>query len=1568
MPAQFDLVPTPGLPLPTESPPSNPTTTTTTSNSGGGGGGPNNGPTPAPGVPTGALSSISSKSSSSTSDRSRQDRSQSSRPPRSPRSPRFTDTDSPLTTASPDLSTTTTNASGSSISLSGSIGVSGSIISATPITLPSRSGSQTLQEISATASGSSATAAASTTTLIVAAGVGGSNSLGMPVETLTLISVAGLALVATMLLITYRVVYKRPNAGATVGSAVGGTGGGGGDAATVGGSGGATGGGSSGATTATGGATVGGGTGGGGGSGSSGATTAVTSAASTGTTTVAAVTAAATAAAVTSAAAAGTTSRTTTAAGTAAGTTVGMTGWGGALAATSAFFGKKRNTDTQQNQRDSFIASTAYNSNPRTINSSITPSLTPIAVLLRDESAWEYSTPTTTSIIDWRSSYGSTGGPNIEPLRFSMSDLFPGSNDTDIIPDVPSMPPSLITHGNSARNIRTWTWLQLSLLLFIDTIGHDPSGNTLDPHSSTTSREQDHDLKSASSAAPPHNLRRFSSAGSVIPLAPSLLVRDSSSFLSISSNGQPTSRPLSRGVSVSSLHQPVKQPSTKSTSSSLVAVVAAAAAASSSPSITGAEELESSASLLHGQSSESLRSRQLPTTLQSSNQFYTSATDIIPSDHERDESLESLSQSAYPVTGSLNASSATKKKASPFILKREWSTSSIIKEDHSTLQTQPSLDSLDNGPPATILRDVSSSSLQFQQPSLEHSSSTASLDMDSIPISASLLSNVQMLSLGDGPSTTINIPKTPMAVDSVSSPPANRSSTVDIPFDYNMEFDQEAADHDYVHHKPSIISMYSTPAGGSQALDLVEDGHYPTVTGNRSHSIYSTISPHDYDSEWVTEASTATAAVSTTSTTATIATATATATAVAAAATVAAVATAAVVSDSGIYHDSDESQGSKVKSNHPSVVSEAVDHVATQDATRDISSDVSCDTTAVDSSLDYSAIRTVDQTSPSVASVHTLVTWPQKSQHMSTSSSSTLLPSTHLQDLDDNRISVYSVIDPSTGFRKASTEHYTSSSLHDDWVDGQGTMESIADTKNDVNQATLQEDIIVSRSAPEYTAKHQQRANTPGVLSKADLPTNASLPLSFDKKRDMLMAMHAVDSSSTVQSDDTLNSNGVNSDFGDGRLRNAMVKDRDRDSVAHSISLTEKVLGSTATVASVLDTRIPLGKVSSLSNTVNSVDDIKGDKSVYTDLKTDSVEMLRPDSRNTTDSLPESVDSLQPFNDVSNHSIYSLPGGVPKVFDRPMSTKSLRSVNTVPGSVHSTDEHVTSIQDLAALSTSRHNIMDFDMTTPLTFTELDIDSEDDDIYAHLYEPTSMRHERKGQEAYLPIEGDASSSSLESFGYSTSSSQNSISSETPLSHSQRPYGNSRPIPSGGGSGVSRTRQSNASAQDTDGHVPMSFTSIRTGDTQYYTAPESFSTTRSHGRYRGTDHSSIHTTNRDVFLTPATQTQDTISGSQSSYYTSLDRSLPSQAYFNTGMDASAASIAKNSNRVSMTESVGCDSLFGDRVSADGLVRPADNTGNTDADDRRESSGSQSWLRQILPPPPPARTSPPKPPSRK
>ncbi|KAJ1341932.1 hypothetical protein BSLG_003582 [Batrachochytrium salamandrivorans] len=1427
MPAQFDLVPTPGLPLPTESPPSNPTTTTTTSNSGGGGGGPNNGPTPAPGVPTGALSSISSKSSSSTSDRSRQDRSQSSRPPRSPRSPRFTDTDSPLTTASPDLSTTTTNASGSSISLSGSIGVSGSIISATPITLPSRSGSQTLQEISATASGSSATAAASTTTLIVAAGVGGSNSLGMPVETLTLISVAGLALVATMLLITYRVV------------------------------------------------------------------------------------------------------------------------------------------------------------------------LTPIAVLLRDESAWEYSTPTTTSIIDWRSSYGSTGGPNIEPLRFSMSDLFPGSNDTDIIPDVPSMPPSLITHGNSARNV---TISEPSTTIsseaagqastpdsnlftvsadkdvdlaaavapaFIDTIGHDPSGNTLDPHSSTTSREQDHDLKSASSAAPPHNLRRFSSAGSVIPLAPSLLVRDSSSFLSISSNGQPTSRPLSRGVSVSSLHQPVKQPSTKSTSSSLVAVVAAAAA-SSSPSITGAEELESSASLLHGQSSESLRSRQLPTTLQSSNQFYTSATDIIPSDHERDESLESLSQSAYPVTGSLNASSATKKKASPFILKREWSTSSIIKEDHSTLQTQPSLDSLDNGPPATILRDVSSSSLQFQQPSLEHSSSTASLDMDSIPISASLLSNVQMLSLGDGPSTTINIPKTPMAVDSVSSPPANRSSTVDIPFDYNMEFDQEAADHDYVHHKPSIISMYSTPAGGSQALDLVEDGHYPTVTGNRSHSIYSTISPHDYDSEWVTEASTATAAVSTTSTTATIATATATA--VAAAATVAAVATAAVVSDSGIYHDSDESQGSKVKSNHPSVVSEAVDHVATQDATRDISSDVSCDTTAVDSSLDYSAIRTVDQTSPSVASVHTLVTWPQKSQHMSTSSSSTLLPSTHLQDLDDNRISVYSVIDPSTGFRKASTEHYTSSSLHDDWVDGQGTMESIADTKNDVNQATLQEDIIVSRSAPEYTAKHQQRANTPGVLSKADLPTNASLPLSFDKKRDMLMAMHAVDSSSTVQSDDTLNSNGVNSDFGDGRLRNAMVKDRDRDSVAHSISLTEKVLGSTATVASVLDTRIPLGKVSSLSNTVNSVDDIKGDKSVYTDLKTDSVEMLRPDSRNTTDSLPESVDSLQPFNDVSNHSIYSLPGGVPKVFDRPMSTKSLRSVNTVPGSVHSTDEHVTSIQDLAALSTSRHNIMDFDMTTPLTFTELDIDSEDDDIYAHLYEPTSMRHERKGQEAYLPIEGDASSSSLESFGYSTSSSQSSISSETPLSHSQRPYGNSRPIPSGGGSGVSRTRQSNASAQDTDGHVPMSFTSIRTGDTQYYTAPESFSTTRSHGRYRGTDHSSIHTTNRDVFLTPATQTQDTISGSQSSYYTSLDRSLPSQAYFNTGMDASAASIAKNSNRVSMTESVGCDSLFGDRVSADGLVRPADNTGNTDADDRRESSGSQSWLRQILPPPPPARTSPPKPPSRK
>ncbi|KAH9271112.1 hypothetical protein BASA83_006654 [Batrachochytrium salamandrivorans] len=520
--------------------------------SGGGGGGPNNGPTPAPGVPTGALSSISSKSSSSTSDRR-------------------------------------------------SIGVSGSIISATPITLPSRSGSQTLQEISATASGSSATAAASTTTLIVAAGVGGSNSLGMPVETLTLISVAGLALVATMLLITYRVVYKRPNAGATVGSAVGGTGGGGGDAATVGGSGGATGGGSSGATTATGGATVGGGTGGGGGSGSSVLLLLLLlllyySAASTGTTTVAAVTAAATTAAAVTSAAAGTTSRTTTAAGTAAGTTVGMTGWGGALAATSAFF--------------------------------------------------------------------------------------------------------------------------------------------------------DHDLKSASSAAPPHNLRRFSSAGSVIPLAPSLLVRDSSSFLSISSNGQPTSRPLSRGVSVSSLHQPVKQPSTKSTSSSLVAVVAAAAAASSSPSITGAEELESSASLLHGQSSESLRSRQLPTTLQSSNQFYTSATDIIPSDHERDESLESLSQSAYPVTGSLNASSATKKKASPFILKREWSTSSIIKEDHSTLQTQPSLDSLDNGPPATILRDVSSSSLQFQQPSLEHSSSTASLDMDSIPISASLLSNVQMLSLG----------------------------------------------------------------------------------------------------------------------------------------------------------------------------------------------------------------------------------------------------------------------------------------------------------------------------------------------------------------------------------------------------------------------------------------------------------------------------------------------------------------------------------------------------------------------------------------------------------------------------------------------------------------------------------------------------------------------------------------------------------------------------------------------------------------------------------------------------
>ncbi|KAH9271113.1 hypothetical protein BASA83_006655 [Batrachochytrium salamandrivorans] len=649
-----------------------------------------------------------------------------------------------------------------------------------------------------------------------------------------------------------------------------------------------------------------------------------------------------------------------------------------------------------------------------------------------------------------------------------------------------------------------------------------------------------------------------------------------------------------------------------------------------------------------------------------------------------------------------------------------------------------------------------------------------------------------------------------------------------------MEFDQEAADHDYVHHKTiDHLHVLYPPAGGSQALDLVEDGHYPTVTGNRSHSIYSTISPHDYDSEWVTEASTATAAVSTTSTTATIATCYCYC-CCCCLPLFAAVATAAVVSDSGIYHDSDESQGSKVKSNHPSVVSEAVDHVATQDATRDISSDV-------------------------------LVIL--------------------LRTLDDNRISVYSVIDPSTGFRRRPLNTILAAVCMTIGLTAQGTMKSIADTKNDVNQATLQEDIIVSRSAPEYTAKHQ----------------HGPIPLV-----------------SLFSSDDTLNSNGVNSDFGDGRLRNAMVKDRDRDSVAHSISLTEKVLGSTATVASVLDTRIPLGKVSSLSNTVNSVDDIKGDKSVYTDLKTDSVEMLRPDSRNTTDSLPESVDSLQPFNDVSNHSIYSLPGGVPKVFDRPMSTKSLR--------------------------------------------------EDDDIYAHLYEPTSMRHERKGQEAYLPIEGDASSSSLESFGYSTSSSQNSISSETPLSHSQRPYGNSRPIPSGGGSGVSRTRQSNASAQDTDGHVPMSFTSIRTGDTQYYTAPESFSTTRSHGRYRGTDHSSIHTTNRDVFLTPATQTQDTISGSQSSYYTSLDRSLPSQAYFNTGMDASAASIAKNSNRVSMTESVGCDSLFGDRVSADGLVRPADNTGNTDADDRRESSGSQSWLRQILPPPPPARTSPPKPPSRK
>ncbi|OAJ42011.1 hypothetical protein BDEG_25521 [Batrachochytrium dendrobatidis JEL423] len=1054
----------------------------------------------------------------------------------------------------------------------------------------------------------------------------------------------------------------------------------------------------------------------------------------------------------------------------------------GIFAAVAALGKKKRRApeDTTSDLQPRYrVNSKAAGTSAASFNSNY-----PVAVLLRNESEWE--NPIQSPYSDWRTSIDSTMGPTIEPLRFSMSDYFRNSiveemplGNADIKTDT-----SLSLSRTAARTVEvsevTSTVSSVSAAIHPCNGSSDgrPSGEGSGSFNASVLSNQPLcrvSSSNASESSTTHNaaIRNVSKAPNqshqVFENADTM-----SCVNSVASNVQ--SQHFYSLPDESAEHYPHKAVLSRSRSSNMLGV--------SANQLTQAESVGTTRPMfLRSTSAASLNQASLP----------------------RMKSVGSI-QSVDPVIysdASLAGKSSSMQKISPFFLKREWSVSSINREEQSIPSDSVSF-------PGTFQRNPSSSSFSQDPPGLLRAdASTTSLNIEPIhDLDTTSTLNIKMSSIAEPSTTTINIPKTPIDGDKDTLPTLmDRSSVVAIPLQRNS--DQHDSEYHQKQNDPFQVNNHSS--------FLTPHGKTPS-TFDPHMSIYSTIVLPQEVSPNIVSAYGST-------------------------------------NDVDSKNAQDEEWGEKIQDDHDhddfmatpqgELPDETVKHTrslsqSSYQSKPTIGTNVDgmfpverheSETTlkeymatsasglypTQDAVHDQLPITALDSVSPTYSD--DTVTLPDSLQHKMSLSSAANLVSVKSTSKIEQPIS-------QSKLTAISSRPIQSSGLGRTFVLVGDSMSS----KDTVNYHDA--DSAVEQYAPEITVKHHQIFEQVVDQQNSKSGTADSLPLSVGKLHNTIMAMHAVDSSSTITPDDHAAANASGSDIGGGN--NGASKP-----LAPTLNQPRHVEASTASIVGVSDqlqTKANPTEYAAVSHTLDT-----------------------------------SIESTQTSDQASHQKLSKSP---------------VRPIPLSRSSTHNTDGFTTSIYDLA-MTTSRHNILDFDMSKPLTFTD-PLNFEDE--YDTMYRPVSTWDAQSESEFYPQSHMD-SSSSIGSYGSKLGSSSALMShSEYSSQSTQRPL-----------SIISRGR---GGSQRSHAHPFNSLGSTRTADTQYYTAPESFGTPMSYMDGISLNRGDDLGPSQSVFFTPGTQTQtQDVFMSDASFFTAGDRTQASIS--GGGMGDGALQTRNPSNGINGTE---------------------------------------------------------------